>query len=111
MALPKVNKETVVESAPVEEVVETVVTEEVEEPVVEQPPVEETVVEQPPVEETKEVAETRNVKVQVLAGRFSHPVTGTLFRQGSIVDVIDLDSHDNVFVRHQIEAGLFKIVE
>lgn len=98
MALPKVNKETVV-------------TGEVVEDAIEQPPVVEPVVEQPPVEETKKVAETRNVRVQVLAGRFSHPVTGTPFRQGSIVDVIDLDSHDNVFVRHQIEAGLFKIVE
>lgn len=102
MSLPKVNKQPAAEQVPAEAVVETVVTEEV----VEQAPV----VEQPPVEETKEASDTRNVRVRVLAGRFSHPVTGTPFRQGSIVDVIDLDSHDNVFVRHQIEAGLFEIV-
>lgn len=111
MSLPKVNKQPAAEQVPADEVVETVVAEEVVEqtPVVE--PTVEPTVEQPPVEETKEATDTRNVRVRVLQGRFSHPVTGTPFRQGSIVDVIDLDSHDNVFVRHQIEAGLFEIVE
>jgi hypothetical protein len=54
---------------------------------------------------------TTDVRVQVLAGRLRHPITGTIFREGAVVDVIDLDSDDNAFVRHQIEAGLFKVLD
>jgi hypothetical protein len=60
---------------------------------------------------TEEPSNTRNVRVEVLAGRLCHPLTGTRFSKGSVVDVIDLDSPDNVFVRHQIEAGIFKILD
>lgn len=73
-------------------------------PVVE--PVEEPVVE-PVVEAT---ASPKSVKVMAVQYKQRHPVTGVLFNPGVPVDIIDLDDAQNTFVRHQIEAGVFKIV-
>jgi hypothetical protein len=51
-----------------------------------------------------------SARVQALTHKQRHPVTGVMFNPGQPVDVIDLDSVDNAFVRHQLEAGVFQIV-
>jgi hypothetical protein len=55
--------------------------------------------------------ETVNVKVYAKYHRQRHPVTGQVFSVGQPVDVIDLEHPDNVFVKHQLDAGVFAIVE
>jgi hypothetical protein len=76
---------------------------------------EDTVVEpvvEPIVEATVEptVESPKSVKVMAVQYKQRHPVTGVLFNPGVPVDIIDLDDAQNAFVRHQIEAGVFKIV-
>jgi hypothetical protein len=41
--------------------------------------------------------------------RLTHPVTGVVFPPGKVVDIVDLQDPDNIFVVHQLEAGLFEI--
>lgn len=51
-------------------------------------------------------------KVQCIQGLgLRHPVTQQMFRPGVVVTVVDLDSPENIFVRHQIDAGVFAIVK
>lgn len=63
-----------------------------------------------PTKPKEAVKETRSAKVEALFHKQRHPVTGILFNPGSPVDVIDLDAPDNAFVRHQIDAGVFKVL-
>ncbi len=63
-----------------------------------------------PTQFKTEQPKINSVKVQAITHKQRHPVTGVLFNPGQPIDVIDLDSADNAFVRHQIEAGVFQIV-
>jgi len=63
------------------------------------------------VKEVKEAYVPRPARVYVVKYRMRHPVTGVMFEPGVPVDIIDLNHVDNIFVRHQLEAGVFKEVK
>lgn len=52
----------------------------------------------------------KGAKVVAVLHKQRHPITGVMFNPGVPVDVLDLDDEENAFVRHQIEAGVFKIL-
>ena len=52
-----------------------------------------------------------NVKVMILAHRMRHPVSGVMFAPGVPVDIINLEAPENIFVRHQLAAGVMQLVE
>lgn len=66
---------------------------------------------QPDVVEDKQPEHTVT-HVQCVQGHgLRHPFTHQMFRPGVVIPVVDLDSPENIFVRHQIDAGVFEIAK
>ena len=51
------------------------------------------------------------VKVYAVSHKIRHPVTQHLFVRGQVSDFIDLNDPSNIFVVHQLEAGVMKQVQ
>jgi hypothetical protein len=51
------------------------------------------------------------VKVAALYHKMRHPVTDVMFQVNQAQEINDLQAPEHKFVRDQLEAGIFKIVE
>jgi hypothetical protein len=58
----------------------------------------------------EEVLEVLPATVVALFHKQRHPVTGAMFHPNKPVELLDLNSPDNAFVRHQIEAKVFGVL-
>ena len=66
-----------------------------------------------PVAETPVVEEYKPTPVKIMAVkiRMRHPVTNVMIYPNRVTEILDLEDPINIFVKHQLEAGVFKRVD